>query len=143
MKKRIIVVEDSNADYMAMSHAFRKFSADVDLVRYESGETVLNYLENNITEGEVKSNTLTMILLDLNLPEMDGKTILNRLKNNVLLSLIPVVIFSSSANQRDILDCYRLGANSYIQKPYSYPEMESLIFDLGNFWINRCEFPDC
>ncbi|MDF7814928.1 response regulator [Hymenobacter sp. YC55] len=139
--KPILVVEDSAEDFMAISRAFRKHALRNPVLRCEDGDQALEYLQGY---GKAVGWPLTLpaiVLLDLNLPGTDGRTVLGKLKQDAQLHSIPVIIFSTSSNERDIEDCYELGANTYLTKPIEYAALEEKIRLTIHYWLEAATLP--
>lgn len=131
----IYIVEDSDEDYFVTLRAFNKAGMKNSLIRAKDGLEALTYLEN-------KDNPLpSLILLDLNLPKKDGREVLKRLKQDDILSKIPIVVLTTSSDARDINACYKLGANSYIQKPVDIHGFIEAIKMLKNYWFEIVILP--
>ncbi len=139
--KPILVVEDSAEDFTALGRAFRKNALANPVVRCENGDQALTYLQGY---GKAEGWPLilpALVLLDLNLPGLDGRDVLEILKHDPLLAAIPVIIFSTSSNARDIEECYRLGANSYVTKPIEYAILQEKMRLTMDYWLSISELP--
>lgn len=136
----VLIVEDSDEDFEAFRRGWRKSGAKNPLYRCESGDEALDYLYH---QGEytdpISSPRPCLILLDLNLPGTDGKEILEEIKTDGNMRSIPVVIFTTSSNPKDLEICYQKGANSYIIKPIDVKKLMETVKTLGQYWfdINR------
>ncbi|GAB2964815.1 response regulator [Hymenobacter coalescens] len=139
--KPILVVEDSVEDFTALGRAFRKHALPNPLLRCEDGDQALEYLQGYGKRPGWPQQLPAFVLLDLNLPGTDGRVVLGALKQDPQLRSIPVIIFSTSTNSRDIEECYRLGANSYLTKPIEYATLEEKTRLLVNYWLNTAELP--
>jgi CheY-like chemotaxis protein len=139
--KPILVVEDSVEDYTALGRAFRKHALPNPLLRCEDGDQALEYLQGYGKRPGWPQQLPAFVLLDLNMPGTDGRAVLAVLKQDPQLQSIPVIIFSTSTNARDIEDCYRLGANSYLTKPIDYAVLEEKTRLLVNYWLTASELP--
>ncbi|MDO7887130.1 response regulator [Hymenobacter cheonanensis] len=139
--KPVLVVEDSAEDFTALGRAFRKHALQNPVLRCEDGDQALAYLQGYGKAIGWPATLPAIVLLDLNLPGTDGRAVLNVLKQDPLLHSIPVIIFSTSSNVRDIEDCYRLGANSYLTKPIEYAALEEKIRLTINYWLGTSELP--
>jgi two-component system response regulator len=131
----ILVVDDSLDDYEATKRAFVKANL-VNAIRHAcSGEVALAYLrsEQAIMPG--------LILLDLNMPGMDGRKTLEILKRTPRLKKIPVVILTTSDDERDIKACYELGANTYVQKPVDFDGLIAAVKRLKEYWFEIALLP--
>ena len=84
----------------------------------------------------------SLVILDLNLPIMDGREVLAEMKNHPTIGLMPVVILTTSSEENDILYCYRHHANTYITKPHSYNEFIDFIEQIKKFWLSIATLPD-
>ena len=138
----ILVVEDSAEDFTALGRAFRKNSVLHPVLRCEDGDQALDYLQGHGTLPQWPSTLPAIILLDLNMPGTDGRTVLGTLKHDPLLNQIPIIIFTTSSNAKDIEECYRLGANSYMTKPVDYPALEEKVRLIVRYWLDSNELPN-
>lgn len=139
--KPVLVVEDNAEDFTAMGRAFRKQALANPVLRCESGDQALEYLRGYGKAQGWPASLPAIMLLDLNLPGTDGRTVLDAVKHDPYLCSIPVIIFSSSANARDVEDCYRLGANSYLTKPIEYAALEQKLHLTMSYWLGTTELP--
>ena len=139
--KPVLVVEDSAEDFTALGRAFRKHALQNPVLRCEDGDQALDYLQGYGKRPQWPAALPAIILLDLNMPGTDGRTVLQILKHDPKLHHIPVIIFTTSANNRDIEECYRLGANSYMTKPISYPALEDKVQLIVRYWLENAELP--
>ena len=139
--KPILVVEDSAEDFTALGRAFRKNALQNPVLRCEDGDQALAYLQGHGKVVGWPTSMPAIVLLDLNLPGTDGRTVLATLKRDPLLHTIPVIVFSTSSSSRDIEDCYQLGANSYLTKPIEYAALEEKIRVTINYWLSAAELP--
>ncbi len=134
--KIILLVEDNPDDEELMIRALKKNHIANDIVVARDGVEALDYLFGTGNHaGRDLSEMPQLILLDLKLPKLDGLEVLKRLRENKLTKLIPVVVLTTSAEQRDIVDSYQLGANSYVQKPVDFTEFIEATRQLGTYWL--------
>ncbi len=134
-KLNILLVEDSEADVKIAVRAFEKASIINNLSIVTEGEEAFNYLLRVGKYRDEKAYPLVnIILLDLNLPRMNGLEIIKKLKGDTNLKLIPVVILSSSRNEQDIKESYRLGASGYIHKPVNYSDFIKVVDIFNSYW---------
>jgi two-component system response regulator len=131
----ILVVEDSPDDFDATNRAFSKVNLRNAIEHAESGEAALAYLNSS------EAARPGIILLDLNMPGMDGRKTLEIIKKNEDLRKIPVVILTTSNDERDVRVCYELGANTYIQKPVDLDGLISAIKRLKEYWFEIALLP--
>lgn len=137
----ILVVEDSAEDFMALRRAFRKHAVPNPLVHCENGEQALEYLQGLGQHPAWPAALPVLVLLDLNMPGLDGRDVLGALQVDEVLHAIPVIVLTTSSQDRDVANCYRLGANSYLTKPLSYGELEEKIGLLTHYWLDVSELP--
>jgi len=132
----ILLVEDNPADAELALHALRreKLANSIHLVR--DGEEALDYL---FCRGSYQDRSADhqprLVLLDLKLPKVDGLEVLRQVKNDARLRSIPVVILTSSREERDLVESYKLGVNSYIQKPVDFDRFREMIKEVGLYWL--------
>ena len=137
----ILVVEDNPEDFAALSRALRKHAVPNPVVHCPNGEQALDYLQSHGRHPDWPPALPLFVLLDLNMPGLDGRDVLGALKRDAALSAIPVIVFTSSANTRDVEECYRLGANSYLTKPLAYSALEERVGLLARYWLDASELP--
>lgn len=137
----ILIIEDSDEDFYATNRAFKTSGLANSIHRCIDGEQALNYLYQR---GEYNSSNAprpNIILLDLNMPKINGKKVLEDIKNNSELANIPVIVFTTSSDEMDISQCYKLGANSYIHKPVSLERFVESIRLLKEYWFEIVVLP--
>jgi two-component system response regulator len=138
----ILLVEDSADDFEATSRAFKKVNLLNPVVWCQSGQAALDYLKQTGTHTEATGVTSPgLILLDLNMPGLDGRKTLQAIKQDETLKRIPVIILTTSADERDIKACYQLGANTYVQKPVSFDGLIEAIQRLKSYWFEFALLP--
>ena len=135
----ILLVEDSPEDFEATQRAFRRSGLKNPIVRCEDGEEALEYLYRRGRHTDAVRPGV--ILLDLNLPGTDGRQVLTEIKKDDTLKQIPVVVLTTSADERDISACYSAGANSYIQKPVDIDGFVKAIERLNGYWFEVVILP--
>lgn len=142
-KKIILLVEDSLDDEMLTLRAMRKNNIANEIIVARDGAEALEYI---FCTGKYKDRNPTeipqVILLDLNLPKIGGLDVLKRIRSNERTALYPVVILTSSKEERDLVESYRLGANSYIRKPVDFNQFSEAIRQLGLYWLVLNEVPE-
>ncbi len=136
----LLVVEDSDEDFEALKRIFnRNCEIKVPLIRCCDGDEAVDYLYRS--DGTAIDGLPGLILLDLNLPSSDGRDVLRQIKQDEKLKVIPVVIFTTSSNPKDIETCYRYGANSYLIKPMDVQQLKHSLCLLLNYWFNAIRLP--
>lgn len=132
----LMVVEDSEQDYEMLLRAVKKTQIECELHRCETGEEALEFLKYQGEDRDRKKFTKpSLIILDLNLPGTDGREILRTIKQDPVLKYIPVAIFSTSSNLKDIHACYENGANGYVVKPMDVALLQEYIQILLLHWL--------
>jgi two-component system, response regulator len=126
----IVLVEDSDADIELTLHAMHKESAVRNVKVLRDGEEALEYFF-----GTELTKLPALIVLDLKLPKVNGLEVLRKLKSNLRTKSIPVVILTSSKEERDLTESYQLGVNSYIQKPLDFDAFRGAIKQLTEYWL--------
>lgn len=125
----ILLVEDSLEDAELIVRTLKKHNLANHLLHVQDGEEALSYLMN---ENDFLPR---LILLDLKMPKVDGIEVLKVLKAHPQKKLIPVVVLTSSREERDIVESYRLGVNAYIVKPVDFEKFVKAVADIGLFWL--------
>ncbi len=132
----ILLVEDNNDDVELTLHALRKENLANHIHVARDGEEALEFLFcNGPYAGRSFDKPPRLVLLDLKLPKVDGMEVLRRLKADPRTSTIPVVILTSSKEERDLVKGYGLGANSYIQKPVDFEQFRETVKTAGLYWL--------
>ena len=140
--KTILLVEDNPDDEALTIRALKKNNIGNHLAVVHDGAEALDYLFCTGTYANRDINDLPQIvLLDLNLPKIDGLEVLRRVRENEATSLLPVVILTSSKEEQDILKGYKLGANSYVRKPVDFNQFVEAVHQLGLYWLVLNEVP--
>lgn len=135
----ILLVEDSPSDANLTIKSFSQAKIANNLHWVKDGETAMDYLlqQNEYTNAFRPD----LILLDLNLPGMDGREVLAEVKANSDLKRIPIVILTTSANEEDVLRTYNLNANCYVTKPFDVQQFIQVIQLISNFWLAAVRLP--
>ena len=147
--KTILLVEDNPDDRELMTLAFSQGEIPHNLVVVSNGIEALNYLLGNNSNNEPSAslneeNLASMpalIMLDLNLPKMDGIEVLKRIRAHPQTKLIPTVILSSSNERQDLIDSYINGCNSYIQKPIHFTQLQNFVREISTYWLTVNQLP--
>jgi len=132
----ILLVDDSAADVELTLHALKERASVSDVQVARDGEEALNFLFCvGDYEGAACRPLPQLILLDLKLPKIDGIAVLRRVKADRRTRSIPVIVLTSSGEDRDLLATYELGVNSYIQKPVDFDRFRETVYTLGEYWL--------
>lgn len=139
---RIVVADDDIDDRMMIKDAFdeSKLGNPVDFV--EDGVQLLEYLRREGAYSKFAGQPYPgFILLDLNMPRKDGRTVLKEIKNDPILHRIPIIILTTSKAEEDIIKTYNLGVNSFICKPVSFDKLVDIVKTVGHYWIEIVALP--
>ncbi len=141
-EKVILLVEDSPDDQLLTTTALKQANIRNEVIIARDGVEALDYLYGT---GTFKNRDVTMlpqvVLLDLKLPKLDGLEVLERIRNDERTKVLPVVILTSSREEKDVINGYKLGANSFIQKPVDFNKFSEAVRQLGLYWILLNEAP--
>ena len=138
----ILLADDDPDDRLMAAEALEESRVVNELTTVEDGEELLEYLRcTGRYEGRDKVLP-ALILLDLNMPKMDGREALQEIKSDPALRSIPVVVLTTSRAEEDILRSYDLGVNSFISKPVTFEGLVSIMGDIGRYWVEIVELPD-
>lgn len=141
-KVRILVADDDEDDRVLAMAAFEESNLINPIDFVEDGEQVLAYLRREGQFADLKQQPLPgLILLDLNMPRMDGREVLEELKDDPLLKHIPVVVLTTSQQEDDIVNSYALGANSFITKPVTFDGLVTVMRTLKMYWLEIVKLP--
>ncbi len=134
--KVLLLVEDDPKDEALTLRALKKNNVSNEVVVVRDGSAALDYLfGKGIYEGRDPADLPTAVLLDLKLPKVSGLEVLKGIRNDRRTKVLPVVILTSSNEQRDLIEGYGLGANSYVRKPVEFTEFSHAVRDLGLYWL--------
>jgi len=142
-RRRIILLVDDNADDVELTLlAFEQTKLVTDIIVAKDGEDALDYLfATGSHAGRDPERVPDVVLLDLNLPKIDGLDVLKRMRTDERTRLVPVVILTSSKEEQDVLRSYDLGANSFVQKPVDFAAFIDAAHHLGLYWLVLNESP--
>ena len=132
----ILLVEDNPADVELTLRALKKHNLANNVLVVKDGEEALEFIFANgqYNERDIEEHP-KVILLDLKLPKVDGLEVLRQIKSNELTKTIPVVVLTSSSEEKDIVESYKLGVNSYITKPIDFDKFLDCVTELGLYWL--------
>jgi CheY-like chemotaxis protein len=134
MLGRILMVEDDPKDVELTLTALEEYNLANEVVVTRDGEEALDYLYSRGKFTNRPSDNPAVILLDLKLPKVDGLEVLRQVKTDEKLKIIPVVVLTSSHEEKDMVASYKLGVNAYVVKPVDFHEFVNAIRELGVFW---------
>lgn len=138
---KILLVEDNPADVRLTQEAFRELQIKHQLLVAEDGLSAVSYLSNMLENAPLSRPDI--IILDLNLPKMNGLEVLAIIKSNPAMKTIPVIVMSSSTSDKDVSSAYGLNANCYTKKPLEIDQFINVIESIQRFWLNTAVLPDC
>ena len=131
---RILLVEDDPNDVELTLTALEEYKLVNEVVVARDGEEALDYLYRRGGFERRANGNPAVLLLDLKLPKVDGSEVLQQVRADEKLKMIPVVVLTSSHEERDLVASYRLGVNAYVVKPVDFHEFVNAVKDLGGFW---------
>lgn len=143
-KTEILLVEDNPNDAELTLRTLRKHNLANHVEWVKDGEAALDFLfRRGAYTGRNDNDTLRLVLLDLRLPKVDGIEVLQQIRSHEETRLLPVVVLTSSKEDRDLLATYQLGVNSYVAKPVVFEEFARTVAELGMYWlvINKIPAP--
>ena len=133
-RRIILLAEDNPKDVELTLAALSESDVTHEIVVCRDGEEALDYLHSSGQFAARAPGNPVLVLLDLKMPKVDGFEVLRTIKNDDCLRLIPVVMLTSSREERDLAESYNLGANAYVVKPVSYKIFVSALREIGSFW---------
>ena len=136
----ILMVEDSPTDADLTREAFRESKLLINLSLVTDGQEAMAFLHRQ--HKYTNAPRPDLILLDLNLPKMNGHEVLNEIKNDSHLRTIPVVVLTTSQDENDIVDAYSHYANSYVTKPVDFDQFLNVVATIEDFWLTIVKLPN-
>lgn len=130
MPVEILLIEDNSEDAELTIRVLKKHKLANNLVHLQDGEAAIDFLF-----AERSNNVPRLILLDLKMPKVDGIEVLKKIKNDEQKKVIPVVVLTSSKEERDVIESYKLGVNAYVVKPVEFEKFVEAVAQLGLFWL--------
>ncbi len=141
-KKRILVVEDNSVDELLTMRALKQCNVANEVQIAKDGDEALEYLFATGKYEDRDANDLPeIVILDLKLPTIGGLEVLERIRENEKTKLLPVIILTSSDQEEEKLESYRLGANSFVRKPMQFSDFIMAVTKLGRYWLVTSESP--
>lgn len=143
MENRIILlVEDNPDDEELALRALKKYNLTNEIVVARDGAEALDYLfGKGAYSGRDPADTPAVVLLDLKLPKVDGLEVLKEIRTDKRTKLVPVVVFTSSMEEQDLVRSYELGCNSFVRKPLDFTQFAEAVRELGLYWLLLNELP--
>ena len=138
----VLLVEDSSDDELLILRSLKTANLENEIVVARDGAEALDYLFASGAYADRAPELPVVVLLDLKLPKIDGLEVLRRMRANERTKLLPVIVLTSSDEDKDLIDSYRLGANSYVQKPVQFGEFSSAVQNLGLYWLLLNKVPN-
>lgn len=132
--KKILYAEDNSKDRELTLAALEENNLANEVICVHDGEQALDYLYKRGKYSGCDQEALAAIILDIKMPKVDGIEVLRHIKSDENLKLIPVIILTSSSEERDLVESYKLGANAYVVKPVDFHEFMEAVKSLGLFW---------
>jgi CheY-like chemotaxis protein len=139
--KRILLVEDDSKDVELTINALSEYCVANEIAIARDGEEALDFLYRRGTFASRLEGNPVVILLDLKMPKLDGIQVLRHLKTDEQMHCIPVVVLTSSREDRDLVECYKLGVNAYVVKPVRFTAFVEAVKQIGVFWALINESP--
>jgi chemotaxis family two-component system response regulator Rcp1 len=137
----ILLVEDNPLDILLTRRALEEGGFGFMLHVTEDGEEAMDFLHHNCNSTDTNRPCPDLILLDLNLPKKSGKEVLTQIRQRPGMSHIPVIIFTTSDEEKDVVECYSLNANCFITKPVGAENFKKAIQGIGGFWTEVAKLP--
>lgn len=138
---RILLVDDSPRDTELALQALEAYKLANEVVTLRDGADALDYLYRRGQFAARANGQPAVVLLDLNMPRVDGIEVLRQIKSDPALKVIPVVVMTSSREEQDLLNSYQLGVNAYVVKPVKFHEFVEAVKQVGGFWAVLNELP--
>jgi len=141
-KSPLIIIEDNQDDYEALTRSLKDTGFERPIKWFNSTANALTYFNDILASKEKLDLIPCLIILDLNMPGIDGREMLSIIRQIEDLKATPIVIFTTSADKKDIQQCYEAGANSYIQKPVSYIDLKKHVKQFFEYWFDCALIPN-
>jgi CheY-like chemotaxis protein len=140
--RAILLVEDNPADIKITQRALKESAIPVELLVVRDGQEAVDYLTRQGTHASNDAwRSPDLILLDLNLPRLSGREVLERIRTNPALRMVPVVVLTTSYRPEDVQEMYAAGANTYIQKPQDFARFVQVLQTIQQYWLDTALLP--
>lgn len=136
-----LIAEDNQDHAELIAEAILAFNEDNHIVQVSDGESAIKYLRGEFPYNDGQRLSPEIILLDLKMPRLDGLSTLKLIRKDAKFKHIPVVMVTTSNTQKEVLECYENGANSYLTKPLKFEDFSSKIKKLNSYWASTAELP--
>ena len=136
MMKHLLIIEDSDEDFEMISIILKDLNPQLQFTRYDDGMTAYEFISDR------KNRIPDLVFLDLNLPEMDGREFILKIKQDPQLKRVPIIAFTTSNNPKDVNFCYEHGINAYVTKPVDLAELQNLLKTINEFWFKYNQYPE-
>lgn len=137
----ILIADDDADDRMFLEQALRQNGYTHEIRSVENGEELLDYLHQQGSYSTETAPQPTLLILDLNMPRMNGFQALEVIKDNAEMRRLPVVVMSTSSADEDVVRSYNLGVNSFVIKPFNYNRLVEVIAALKTYWLETVRLP--
>ena len=136
---KMVIAEDDDDDFLIFEEAMLEAKSAFNYHRVKDGVELISFLLDQVSKGEEFTD---MVLLDLNMPRKGGREALEEIKKNKDLKRIPILVFTTSSSEEDIELTYRLGGNSYVQKPQKFDDMIEFFKTVEEYWFHMTTLPN-
>ncbi|MFN1834148.1 response regulator [Balneola sp. MJW-20] len=139
----ILLVEDNDEDAELAIRALKKGNVSNSILRIKDGEEAIHFLfgTGKYAGRDVKNHKPKVVLLDLKMPKVNGLEVLKKVRKDEILHDLPIVMLTSSNEEKDIIESYNLGVNSYIVKPVDFKRFSKAVVDIGFYWVLLNKIP--
>ena len=141
-KRTVVVVDDDAGDQMLLRMAFEQNDIQHHLKFFSSGSDALDYLLGEAQPMSNRSELVSLVMVDFNMPGMKGDEVIARLRQDSRTSVLPAIMLSGSSRDADVLSAYEKGANSYLRKPLDFEEFAAMIRSAIEFWLGYNLLPN-
>lgn len=133
--RKVLIIDDEKSWGILVQAAMKNISEDVEVISFTKAEDALSFLINT-------KDSIHIVLLDLQMPGMDGYEVLEQIKDRFQQWIVPIVVFSSNVNEKNVSKSYALGANSYIDKPHNFADLIKICEEIIEYWFGTNRLPD-